>query len=140
MTYKFIIILFLSVMILMPVSCKKPGVKEKEPNNDFLTANRIEQDTVVSGFLDTENDRDFYRIDIMNPVVMDIELSPVKGVNHALKILKDDGLTVLKYIDDSRKSAPELMCNMFLMWGHITLKCFMEKKIIRRAIQKITIL
>jgi hypothetical protein len=117
MTYKFCSIIIFCSLLCIAFACKKSGVQEKEPNDDFLSANRIEQDTIVYGLLDNEQDRDFYRVDFSSPFIMDIELTSVKGVNHALKILKDDGQTILKYIDDSRKSSPERMCNMFFDVG-----------------------
>ncbi len=117
MSYKSILTVILFTLLCASISCKISGMKEKEPNNDFLSANRVEQDVLIYGLLDTASDRDFYRVNIINPVVMDIELAPVKGVNHAIKILKDDGQTVLKYIDDSRKSSPEKMCNIFFDMG-----------------------
>ncbi len=112
----------LSVVVLLLffpifISCKKSIQSEIEPNNDFFSSNIINTDTVIEGLLDTPTDQDFFKLDLVNPCVADIELSPVKGLNHAIKIWKDNGQTLLKYIDDSRKSSPERMCNIFFNTG-----------------------
>ncbi|MFH0974294.1 MAG: hypothetical protein V1874_00755 [Spirochaetota bacterium] len=100
-------------------SCKKDVYREKEPNNSFTSANKIEPDIAVEGLLDTGSDHDFYRLDIVSPIVMDIELSPVKGINHAIRIWRERSVEPLeiKYIDDSRKSSPERMRNMYFYAG-----------------------
>lgn len=100
------------------LSCKKQNPKEKEPNSVFFNANRLEVDTTIEGFFNTDNDSDFYIIDIKSPMILDVELSAVKGVNHALKFWKDsDKQTVLKYVDDARKSSAEKFCNLFVDMG-----------------------
>ncbi len=119
MNIKNIFITILVILLSLHVSCKKTVQKEKEPNNNFSNANKIEPDISIEGFLDSPSDHDCYRLDIVFPVVMDIELSSVKGVNHAIDIWKEkEGEQILlKYIDDSRKSSPERMCNMFFDAG-----------------------
>jgi hypothetical protein len=111
----FVIIIFFCVLI----SCKKTTQREKEPNDNFLTANKIEPDMVIEGLLNTPSDCDYYRLDIVSPIVMDITLTSVKGINHAIGILKEKNgdQIIVKYIDDSRKSSPERMCNMFFDIG-----------------------
>ncbi len=119
MNIKNIFILILIILFCVPISCKKTTQREKEPNNNFFTANKIEPDMVIEGLLNTPSDHDFYRLDIVSPVVIDIELTSVKGVNHAIGIWKEKNgeQIILKYIDDSRKSSPERMCNMFFDSG-----------------------
>ncbi|MBN2401670.1 MAG: hypothetical protein JXN64_04665 [Spirochaetes bacterium] len=113
------IFVLLIIIILPLISCKKNTQREKEPNNNFVNANEIEPDMVIEGLLDTPFDHDFYKLIIVTPFVMDIKLTSVKGINHAVKIWKDTELEqlVIKYIDDSRKSSTERMCNMFFDAG-----------------------
>lgn len=112
------IIIFI-IILFAAISCKKNFQIEKEPNNDFQTANKIEPDMIIKGLLDSPSDHDFYRLYIVSPVVTDIELTSVKGVNHAIKIWKEKSgeNIILKYIDDARKSSPERMRNMFFDAG-----------------------
>ncbi|MBN2040082.1 MAG: PPC domain-containing protein [Spirochaetes bacterium] len=110
--YIFIPVLFLAAY----VSCKNNIITENEPNDNYYSANKINTDSIVEGTLETEEDHDFFRFDIMSSAVVDIELSAVKGLNHAVKIWKEGG-QILKYIDDARKSSPEKMCNMFFDSG-----------------------
>jgi hypothetical protein len=126
MKIKNILFLILIVILCVHISCKKAAQREKEPNNSFSSANKIEPDMAIEGLLDTPSDHDFYRLDIVSPVVMDIELGPVKGVNHAIGIWKENngGQILLKYIDDSRKSSPERMCNMFFDAGAYFIEIF----------------
>ena len=100
------------------LSCSKTDHKESEPNNDFYNSNRVELDSTIEGILSEDNDRDFFIIDIRSPRVLDIELSPVKGLNHAFKVWSDrKGQSLIKYVDDARKSSPERMCNLFVDLG-----------------------
>ncbi|MCU0822803.1 MAG: hypothetical protein MUC95_10105, partial [Spirochaetes bacterium] len=100
-------------------SCKKKIPAEKEPNNVFFNANGLEADSAIEGFLNTDTDSDFYIIDIKSPVILDIDLTAVKGVNNAFKIWREnDGQQILiKYVDDARKSSPERICNLFADMG-----------------------
>ena len=101
------------------ISCKKNTQREREPNNNFYSANIIEPDMAIEGLLDSPSDHDFYRLNIVSPVCMDIDLTSVKGVNHAIAIWKekDGGQEIQKYIDDARKSSPERICNMYFDAG-----------------------
>lgn len=101
----------LLIIFIAVLSCKNESYTETEPNNDFLTDNTIKINSSVKGHLESIKDHDFFVLNITSPEVIDIELKPVKGLNHAIKIWKDSR-TLLKYIDDSRKSSPERMCNM----------------------------
>ena len=57
-------------------------------------------------------------LELTTPMVIDIQISAIKGVNHAFKIWRyDEGHTLIKYIDDSRKSSPERFCNLFAKKG-----------------------
>lgn len=109
-------ILILSVICIF-FQCSRKNFTEKEPNNDIYNANSIDVNSVIEGFLDTPSDRDIYQLTITSPAVLDIELSPVKGINHAFKVWQGDGQKIIKYVDDGRKSSPERMCNLFVDTG-----------------------
>ena len=66
-----LVILFI-LLFFAATSCKKTGQREKEPNNDFFSYNRITADSIMEGRLDTSQDHDIYRIGIIDPVIMDI--------------------------------------------------------------------
>lgn len=108
---------FLVLLILLS-SCKKDIPGEREPNNSFSSANPIEVNTMIEGTLGTRDDHDFFRIDITEPQIIDIQLSPVKGVNHSFKIWKSaEPPVVMKWVDDLRKSSPERICNFYAEKG-----------------------
>jgi hypothetical protein len=109
-------------MIVLSLSaffcCAKQSVQEKEPNGSFSTANIIDPEKTVEGYLGSGEDRDFYRFSVKREGILDISLSAVKGVNNALKVWKGlDSPVLLKWIDDNRKSSPERMSNIFLSPG-----------------------
>ncbi len=111
----FLIIFLISAFCF---SCKKDNPQETEPNNTFYNSNRLEIDTTVEGFFNKDNDKDYFIVDIKNPMILDIELSPVKGVNHAFKVWKGRaGQTLVKYVDDARKSSSERISNLFVDMG-----------------------
>ncbi|MGL4369230.1 MAG: hypothetical protein ACRCUT_06110, partial [Spirochaetota bacterium] len=107
------------VFSLPLVSCKKNLPAEKEPNDSYADATAYEVGTPVSGTISSPLDRDFYSLDIAQGAPFNITLSAVKGVNHALRIWRTGGAEplLLKYIDDTRKSSPEGICNMYLSSG-----------------------
>ena len=115
MNIKNIFIPILLIFFCACISCKKDIRRESEPNNNYFSANIIEPDMAIEGLLDRPSDHDFYRLDIVSPVCMDIELTSVKGVNHAIAVWKETagGQEIQKYIDDARKSSPERVCNMY---------------------------
>ncbi|HSV98245.1 MAG TPA: hypothetical protein VLM75_15080 [Spirochaetota bacterium] len=78
----------------------------------------IKLDSAIQGVLSTRDDIDVYRFEGRSPAIIEVILSPVRGVNHALKIWKGDESPVLiKHIDDMRKSSPERMSNLFVEAG-----------------------
>jgi hypothetical protein len=98
------------VCMIAASSCKKETIFEIEPNDTYTQANLINVGKPVSGFINTESDIDFYMIDVTEPVLFDISVSAIKGVNIAFTVWKADdgnGIVPLKYVDDMRKSAPE---------------------------------
>ncbi|MGQ9842084.1 MAG: hypothetical protein ACUVRK_00835 [Spirochaetota bacterium] len=94
---------------IMFVTCKKETILEIEPNDTYTQANLITLGKSIDGFINTESDIDFYMTDVSEPMLFDISVSAVKGVNIAFTVWKatDDGIMPLKYVDDMRKSAPE---------------------------------
>ena len=113
--YREIIIVYVSLILLGAASCKDSSIAEQEPNNSFTSATEARLHAKIKGYIDKSDDQDFYRLEIVEPVVLDITLSAVKGVNHALKIYHAMGDTqlLIKVVDDLRKSSPERICNLF---------------------------
>lgn len=109
----------LCALFLMPlISCKKEIPVEQEPNNTFAAANPLKLDFPIKGMLATRDDIDYYSFDVDLPVILDIQLSPVRGINHAIQIWRGgDTPVLLKLVDDMRKSSPERMCNFYAEGG-----------------------
>jgi len=98
--------------------CGEKPMVETEPNNSFDRATTITVGKPVAGTLAGRDDRDFFRLEITEPAVFDIELSPVRGINHSFKIWKGlDSPVMIKQVDDLRKSSPERMCNLYAVEG-----------------------
>lgn len=112
---KIVIILLAMVISVAVVSgCSKSIPDEVEPNDTFSRAQKLEENGSVRGFLHSAGDVDCYMVTVAGPTVLDISLSAVRGINHSIKIWRGDGsTTLLKHIDDYRKSAPERFCNMY---------------------------
>jgi hypothetical protein len=103
------VIIFLSLF-----SCKDSGKSESEPNNTFSQATPIELNSEISGYLDSEKDSDNYVFKSDANQITEIELSGIKGVNHAMQLWKVENskVTRLKIVDDNRKSSPENFANL----------------------------
>lgn len=112
-----IIRIIIILLICISFHCTRKNYTEKEPNNDIYNANNIDVNSEITGLLDTPSDQDIYKLNITAPSVLDLELSPVKGINHSIKIWQGDGQKIIKYIDDARKSSAERMCNLFADTG-----------------------
>lgn len=109
------IIAFITFFLLfIPLlSCTRGSKKEKEPNNSFATAGDIAPDGRVAGFMNSPNDRDYYRLVVDRSCIIDVICSGVKGINLAVKIWKgEEEPKLLKWIDDNRKSSPERLVNL----------------------------
>ncbi len=106
--------LFLIVIITCLLSCKDSKNYEIEPNNTFSQANQIELNSEIHGYLDSSSDVDNFVFKSMENQIVKIELSGVKGVNHAMQIwrVENSNVTPLKIIDDNRKSSPEEIANL----------------------------
>ena len=74
-------------------------------------------------------DRDFYQIELESDSVLDITISGIKGVNHAIRVWKG-GITPkeLKVIDDNRKSSTERIANIFAEAGTYYIEIFHGSK------------
>ena len=101
--------IYILLCCIMFITCKKEILLEIEPNDTYTQANLITVGKSIDGFINTESDIDFYMIDVNAPVLFDISVTAVKGVNIAFTVWKatDDSIVPLKYVDDMRKSAPE---------------------------------
>ncbi len=104
----------LLLLVSLPsAGCRKEALLEKEGNNSFATANPIELQKDISGYLQDMDDRDYYSFSVPHRMVLDLSVSGIKGVNHSIKVWKGGEQPVLvKLIDDSRKSSPERMINL----------------------------
>lgn len=105
--------------MLCLLSCKESKNLEIEPNNTFSQANQIELNSEIYGHLDSKADVDNFVFKSMENQIVRIELSGVKGVNHAMQIWRVENSTVspLKIIDDNRKSSPEEIANLHITPG-----------------------
>lgn len=113
-----ILIMIIVMMSFMFVCCKEKIPLEKEPNNSTKTATPFEVNSIIRGFIDTENDRDYYSITVIEDSVAEINLSGLKGVNLSFRILKSGKVPeLLKLVDDNRKSSPETIKNLYLNNG-----------------------
>ncbi len=110
--------------ILMPailsiISCNFSKHKETEPNNTFSGANIIEAGRTYTGTIETGKDIDCFALTVDRDSIIRIELTGIKGVNHAFSIymMTGDTGTLLKLVDDNRKSSPENFANLFVSRG-----------------------
>ena len=110
-----LLIIFFSFVI----SCKVSRNFEAEPNNTFSNANQIDINKEISGYLDSETDVDNFFLNIDEEQILKIELSGIKGVNHALNIYKNENSKpqLIKVIDDNRKSTSETFANLYVQPG-----------------------
>lgn len=111
-------------LILMPailsiISCNISKHREAEPNNTFAAANVVETGKIYTGTIESDKDIDCFVFNADRDRIIRIELTGVKGVNHAISIFRMDGETgtLLKLIDDNRKSSPEDFANLFVSQG-----------------------
>lgn len=112
--------IFIVLMVMTIFSCGKTQNNEEiEPNNTISTATLIEPGRDCSGLLDSENDIDNFLLKIDEEQVVRIELTGVKGLNHAIEVWKlNPGNPIpVKTVDDNRKSSPEEMANLNLVPG-----------------------
>ncbi len=106
-----ILVILMLASIIVYAGCKEDVPMEKEPNDSFARAEKLSIDSPMEGYFNDVEDRDFYTLELASKTHLDIQLSPVRGVNHAIRVWKDtvNGPVMIKYIDDLRKSSPERM-------------------------------
>ena len=111
--------LILIPAILSIISCNISKHKETEPNNTFADANIIETGKIYTGTIETGKDIDCFAFTVDRDSIIRIELTGVKGVNHAFSIFRMTGNTgtLLKLVDDNRKSSSEDFANLFVSPG-----------------------
>lgn len=107
------------IVLIISSSCSKTNNAETEPNNTFINANVIKLNSDYIGTLESESDIDNYLINIEQEQVLKINLTGIKGINHAMYIYRYDNLKpqLLKIIDDNRKSSPENFSNLYVYSG-----------------------
>ncbi|NLV68647.1 MAG: hypothetical protein GXY14_13340, partial [Spirochaetes bacterium] len=110
--------------ILMPfilsiLSCNISRHNETESNNTFATANTVEPGRTYTGTIENDRDIDCFALSVDRDRIIRIELSGIKGVNHAFSIFRMNGDTgiLLKLVDDNRKSSPEDFANLHVSPG-----------------------
>ncbi|HOD14180.1 MAG TPA: hypothetical protein PK307_14200 [Spirochaetota bacterium] len=131
---KIITYIMLSLLLVSVFACSRSGKKEKEPNNSFATAGDISLDARFTGFMDTPNDRDFYRLIVDKPGVIDVNCSGVKGINLAVKVWKgEEEPRLLKWLDDNRKSSPERLANLGVIPGTYYFEVLQSDRDTRKA-------
>ncbi len=115
MKRKLILNIFYMIILIFPgILCKERKVLEKEPNDSFDTANFIEVNGRIEGFINSAADKDYFKFIIKKESILDINLSGLKGVNIAFQIWRmENKPRLLKYIDDNRKSSQERMNNLY---------------------------
>ena len=119
MNKKLIIHISIPALAFVLTLCSQKKVNEIEPNNSFSFANEIISGSSFYGTIESKDDRDFYKITITEESILDISLSGVKGINHAVKVWHDDDPPrIIKIIDDTRKSSPERMVNLHVLPGN----------------------
>ena len=111
--------ILLIIILICFVSCKKSKIHETEPNNTFENANKIETGKEIIGYLESDNDIDNFLLEVNEIQVLHVNLSGVKGLNHAINIYRREasGFKLIKIIDDNRKSAPETFANLYVSGG-----------------------
>lgn len=107
--------IFLLVCALTSGACKKNEIWETEDNNSFDRANLLNLTKKMKGYLQSPNDVDFFVFTAHKKAVLDINVSAIKGINHSVKIWRSHDSktapTLVKLIDDGRKSSPERIRN-----------------------------
>jgi len=111
--------ILLIVFFVFIISCKSSKNTETEPNNTFANANKIEINSVMTGYIESENDIDIFVLDVNEEQVLKVELSAIKGVNTAINIYRNENPKpqLIKVFDDNRKSAPETFANLYVQPG-----------------------
>jgi len=109
---------FLIIVSLFFVQCGKNGRVEVEPNDSYLKSEFIKIGVPILGFINSKKDIDVYRFKVNRKKAIQVNLSGVKGVNIAFKLIKEENVKkILKIVDDHRKSSPEELGSFVLSKG-----------------------
>ncbi len=128
--------IYIIILAISIAGCGKVSNNEEvEPNNTVSTATPIEAGRSYSGLLDRENDIDNYLLTVNEEQIIKIELSSVKGVNHAMQIwrLEAGNLQLVKSIDDNRKSSPEEIANLYVFPGNYIIQITHGSRDVRKG-------
>ncbi|MBP7902074.1 MAG: hypothetical protein KA015_04585, partial [Spirochaetes bacterium] len=111
-------LLFL-LMILFSAECSRKIQSEIEPNNNLNEANEISIKTDVRGKLSSPSDKDYFTFSVESEVNVRIELSALKGINHAFGVFSAAGGegSVIKYLVAAGKWSPEKLANITFSKG-----------------------
>jgi hypothetical protein len=109
--------------------CSRGIEKEKEPNDSFAGATAVTIGRPVQGHINTLTDRDFYKFTVDSDSILSASVSGVKGVNLAFRLWGGGADPVLlKHVDDSRKSSPEIFPNLYVTPGEYYIDVFQGDK------------
>jgi hypothetical protein len=92
--------------------------QEAEPNDRLEMANDLKLDQSVEGYFEKKGDYDYYRVanDKPGKTLVQIDLSPVPGVNESLTLRDEKGNWIWS-ADETREGGPESIFNLALMQG-----------------------
>ncbi|MCP4132494.1 MAG: hypothetical protein GY754_16090 [bacterium] len=114
---RIILILTVAIYLQSCTGCKDGAHQEKEPNNSFALATPLETNKTIDGFIESRDDKDFYKLTFPGDTVLDIGLTAIKGINHAIEIWQGDSPELVKLVDDNRKSSSERIANFYAQRG-----------------------
>lgn len=111
--------ILLLLIIVFSADCSRKIQSEIEPNNNLNEANDINIKSEVKGKLSSPSDKDYFTFSVDSEINVKIEVSALKGINHAFGVFSASGGegSVIKYVDDARKSSPEKLANLTLSKG-----------------------
>jgi hypothetical protein len=111
--------ILLLLIIVFSADCSRKIQSEIEPNNNLNEANEINIRSEVKGKLSSPSDKDYFTFSVDSEINVKIEVSALKGINHAFGVFSASGGegAVIKYVDDARKSSPEKLANLTLSKG-----------------------
>lgn len=111
--------ILLLLIIAFSTDCSRKIQSENEPNNNLNEANEINVKSEVKGKLSSPSDKDYFTFSVDSEINVKIEVSALKGINHAFGVFSASGGegSVIKYVDDARKSSPEKLANLTLSKG-----------------------
>ena len=111
--------MLLLLIMFFSTACSRKVQFEIEPNNNLNEANEISIKSDIRGKLSSPSDKDYFTFSTDSEVNVRIELTALKGINHAFGVFSAAGGegSIIKYVDDARKSSPEKLANLTLSKG-----------------------